>query len=68
MTQRSAFQQHLAELKAKLMTRLANRLFTTRTDGLDGYLKRRFLNPPAPQPTSREAQAATQGADQARER
>lgn len=40
MTRRSEIDHRLAELKARLMTALANRAFTHRTAGLDGLAKR----------------------------
>lgn len=40
MTQRSEMAHRIAELKARLMTALANRAFTHRTRGLDGLAKR----------------------------
>lgn len=45
MTKRSEFEHQAAEFKARLMTRVANRLFSFREDGLDGFLKRRMLKP-----------------------
>ena len=40
MTRRSEFAHRRAELKARLLTALANRAFTHRTTGLDGLAKR----------------------------
>ena len=40
MTTRNERDQLLRELKASLMTRLAQRAMTTRTTGLDGFAKR----------------------------
>jgi len=48
MTQRSEMQHKMAEFKARMMTRVANRLFSQRDDGLDGFLKRRMLNDKQP--------------------
>ena len=43
MTQRSEIQQRTLEFKARLMARVANRLFSLKQTGLDGFLKRRML-------------------------
>ena len=40
MTQRSEFAHRRAELKARLLTALANRAFSFKTTGLDGLAKR----------------------------
>lgn len=45
MTKRTEFQHRTAEFKARMMTRVANRLFSLRENGLDGFLKRRMLKP-----------------------
>ena len=45
MTKRTAHQQRMLELKAKLMAKVANRLFTFKQTGLDGFIKRKFLKP-----------------------
>ena len=46
MTQRSALRHRLLELKARVMARVANRLFTFKHTGLDGYIKRLMGRPP----------------------
>ena len=43
MTRRSAHQQRVLELKAKVMSLVANRLFTFKQTGIDGFLKRQLL-------------------------
>lgn len=45
MTQRSEFHQRRLELKAQLMNWLANRFFSLKETGLDGFLKRTLLKP-----------------------
>ena len=54
MTTRSEGNQRLRELKTNLMTRLARRVMTTRTTGLDGLAKRLLGRPaqsaPPPDP------------------
>ena len=53
MTTRKESDQRLRELKASLMTRLAQRAMTTRTTGLDGFAKRlleRSASAPAEDP------------------
>ena len=40
MTQRSELAHRRAELRARLLTALANRAFTHKTTGLDGLAKR----------------------------
>jgi hypothetical protein len=47
MTQRGAVRHRLLELKASVMVRVANRLFTFKQTGLDGYIKRRMLKQPS---------------------
>ena len=47
MTQRSGLRHWLLELKASVMARVANRLFTFKQTGLDGYIKRLMLKPPS---------------------
>lgn len=44
MTQRTELQQRSMELKSQAMNWVANRLFTFKQDGLDGFIKRRMLN------------------------
>jgi len=46
MTQRSALRHRLLELKARVMARVANRLFTFKQTGLDGYIKRLMSRQP----------------------
>jgi hypothetical protein len=48
MTRRSEWQHRKAELRARLMTGVANRLFSSKTTGLDGFLKRRMGVPTEP--------------------
>lgn len=43
MTQRTEFQHRVAEFKMAMKVRVANRLFTFRRDGIDGFLKRRLM-------------------------
>ncbi len=43
MTQRSEIQHRLAEYKAIIVNRVANRLFSSKQSGLNGFLKRRLL-------------------------
>ena len=43
MTQRSELQQRVRELKAQAMNWVANRLFSFKESGLDGFLKRQML-------------------------
>lgn len=43
MTQRSEWKQLKLETKAKLMARVANRLFSLRNHGVDGAVKRALL-------------------------
>lgn len=45
MTQRTELQHRLAEFQSRMMSRVANRLFSFRQTGLDGFLKRRILKP-----------------------
>jgi ribosome biogenesis SPOUT family RNA methylase Rps3 len=47
MTQRSAVRHRLLELKASVMARVANRLFTSKQMGLDGHIKRLMLKQPS---------------------
>ncbi|MEM7001202.1 MAG: hypothetical protein AAF529_10470 [Pseudomonadota bacterium] len=46
MTKRTAHQQRKLEFKARMMARVANRLFTFKQTGLDGLIKRQLLGPP----------------------
>jgi hypothetical protein len=48
MTSRSEWQHRKAEFRARLMTGVANRLFSSKTTGLDGFLKKRMGVPIAP--------------------
>jgi len=43
MTRRTAFQHRVLELKAVAMSWVANRLFSFKQTGLDGFLKRSML-------------------------
>ena len=43
MTQRTELQHRLAEYKAIAMNWVANRLFSSRQTGIDGFLKKRLL-------------------------
>ena len=45
MTQRSEMQHRIAEIKAVAMNWVANRLFSFRQSGVDGFLKRQLLRP-----------------------
>lgn len=45
MTQRTAWQHRRVEIKSKLMTWVANRVFSFKENGVDGWLKRRMLKP-----------------------
>ena len=40
-------EHRLLEVKAAAMSWVANRLFSTREQGIDGFLKRSFLKKPA---------------------
>ena len=42
MTKRTEFQQRSLELKSQVMAWVANRLFSFKQDGLDGFLKRQL--------------------------
>ena len=44
MTQRSELQHRIVETREVALTWVANRLFTFKQDGLDGFIKRRMLN------------------------
>jgi hypothetical protein len=48
MTKRTARQHRMLELKSKLMSKVANKLFTFKETGIDGFVKRKFL--PATKP------------------
>ena len=54
MTKRTELQQRSLELKATVMSWAANKLFTFKQTGIDGYLKRSMLKP------KREQTAATE--------
>ena len=43
MTRRTELQHRVAEFKARTQARVANRLFSFKTTGLDGWIKRRIL-------------------------
>ena len=43
MTRRTEFQHRLLEFKENLMTQVANKLFSFKQTGLDGFLKRQML-------------------------
>ncbi len=45
MTKRTAHQQRMLELKSVLMSKVANRMFTFKQTGIDGFVKRKFLPP-----------------------
>ena len=45
MTQRTEMQHRVLEFKAKTMSWVANKLFTFKQTGLDGYFKRLMLKP-----------------------
>lgn len=45
MTRRTEFQHRVLEVKARVMSWVAGKLFTFKQTGLDGYLKRKMLNP-----------------------
>jgi hypothetical protein len=53
MTQRTAWQHRRVEVKSKLTTWVANRVFSFKENGIDGWLKRRMLKPAQkPNPSS----------------
>lgn len=54
MTQRSELQHSIQEFKSVLMAYIANRLFSFKEDGLDGFLKRKMLGT---KPTKTNGQA-----------
>ena len=43
MTQRTELQHRVAEFKAVAMNWVANRLFSSKQTGIDGFVKRRLL-------------------------
>ena len=43
MTKRTAHQHRMLELKSILMAKVANRMFTFKQTGIDGFVKRQFL-------------------------
>ena len=45
MTTRTARQQRMLELKAWVMAKIANRMFTFKQTGIDGFVKRKFMPP-----------------------
>jgi hypothetical protein len=45
VTKRTETQHRLLELKVRVMSRIANRLFSAKRTGLDGFLKRSMLKP-----------------------
>ena len=45
MTKRTEFQHRMLEWKAIAMSWVANKLFTFKQTGLDGYFKRSMLKP-----------------------
>ena len=51
MTKRTAHQHRMLELKSKVMAKVANKMFTFKQTGLDGFVKKRFL--PAPKQNHR---------------
>ena len=54
MTQRSEMQQRVLEFKASMMARVANRLFTFKQDGFDGFIKRKMLGTPSAKPAAQK--------------
>jgi len=48
MTKRSELQQRIAETKARLMSNVANRVFSSKHTGIDGLAKRLILGKPKP--------------------
>ena len=46
MTKRTAHQHRMLELREKVMSKVAGRLFTFKQTGIDGFLKRKLLAPP----------------------
>ncbi len=46
-------QHRVAELKARLMTHVANRAFNSTTTGLDGLAKRMLANTAKPRPPAK---------------
>ena len=47
MTQRSARQHWMLERRESAMAWIANKLFTFKVTGIDGFIKRRLLKKPA---------------------
>ena len=47
MTKRSELQHRVLELKESILSRVANKLFTFKQTGMDGFIKRRMLKPKA---------------------
>lgn len=43
MTQRTELQNRVLEFKSAMTARVANRLFSFKQTGIDGYLKRKML-------------------------
>ena len=43
MTQRTEMQHRVLEFKSAMMALVANKLFSFKQDGLDGYLKRKMI-------------------------
>ncbi len=48
MTKRTEFQHRLLELKESVMAWIANKLFSFKQTGVDGYLKRTMLKAKKP--------------------
>ncbi len=48
MTRRTELEHRVAELKARTMARVANRLFTSKQTGIDGLIKRAVLKKQSP--------------------
>ena len=46
MTKRTARQHRMLELKEKVMATVANKLFTFKQTGVDGFVKRRLMATP----------------------
>ena len=46
MTKRTAHQHRMLELKERVMAKVANKLFSFKQTGVDGFVKRRLLASP----------------------
>ncbi|MEM7100481.1 MAG: hypothetical protein AAF541_19610 [Pseudomonadota bacterium] len=49
MTKRTARQHAILELKEKIMSKVANKMFTFKQTGIDGFIKRQFLSKAKPE-------------------